>query len=161
MKRKRNILATFLMMMLGTVSMLAQVQVSGTVTEGATGEPVIGASIIEEGTTNGTITDFDGNFSLTVSEGAQLVISYVGFQAQTLPAAANMSVRMAEDSELLEEVVVTGYTAQRKADLTGVSINKAAGQLSSAAVVLLEVRELRLRVSPPDVQACEYAHEDI
>ncbi len=97
----------------------AQVTVSGVVLEKASSEPVIGASVLEEGTTNGTITDFDGNFTLTVAEGATLVISYVGYQSQTLPASANMTVLLAEDSELLDEVVVTGYTTQRKADLTG------------------------------------------
>ena len=97
----------------------AQVSVSGVVLEKATGEPVIGASVLEEGTTNGTITDFDGNFTLQVAEGATLVISYVGYQSQTLPASANMTVLLSEDSELLDEVVVTGYTTQRKADLTG------------------------------------------
>jgi TonB-linked SusC/RagA family outer membrane protein len=93
--------------------------VTGVVTEKATGEPIIGASVLEHGTTNGTITDFDGNFTLEVADGAVLDISYVGYAAQTIPAAANMTVLLAEDSELLEEVVVTGYTTQRKADLTG------------------------------------------
>lgn len=93
--------------------------VTGVVTEKATGEPIIGASVLEKGTTNGTITDFDGNFTLEVAEGATLEISYVGYASQTLPASANMTILLAEDSEILEEVVVTGYTTQRKADLTG------------------------------------------
>ena len=92
---------------------------SGVVLELATGEPVIGASIVEKGTTNGTVTDFDGNFSLTVSAGATLEISYVGFASQTVTAADNLKIMLAEDSEALEELVVTGYTTQRKADLTG------------------------------------------
>jgi TonB-linked SusC/RagA family outer membrane protein len=97
----------------------AQVTATGTVLEASTGEPVIGASILEEGTSNGTITDFDGNFQLNVATGAKLVISYVGYKSQTLSAASGMTVKLAEDSEVLEEVVVTGYTTQRKADLTG------------------------------------------
>ena len=97
----------------------AQVTATGTVLEASTGEPVIGASILEEGTSNGTITDFDGNFQLNVATGAKLVISYVGYKSQTLSAASGMTVNLAEDSEVLEEVVVTGYTTQRKADLTG------------------------------------------
>ena len=92
---------------------------TGVVTEKSTGEPIIGASVLEKGTTNGTITDFDGNFMLEVAEGATLEISYVGYATQTITAGVNMNVLLAEDSELLEEVVVTGYTAQRKADLTG------------------------------------------
>ena len=92
---------------------------SGVITEKGTGEPVIGASILEKGTTNGTITDFDGRFELEVAEGAMLEISYVGFAGQTLAAAANMQIVLSEDAEALGEVVVTGYTTQRKADLTG------------------------------------------
>ena len=93
--------------------------VTGVVTEKATGEPIIGASILERGTTNGTITDFDGNFTLEVAEGATLEISYVGYASQTVLASANMTILLSEDSEILEEVVVTGYSTQRKADLTG------------------------------------------
>lgn len=93
--------------------------VKGVVIDKATGEPVIGASILEQGSSNGTITDYDGNFTLEVADGATLEISYVGYATQALPASATMRVILAEDSELLEEVIVTGYTTQRKADLTG------------------------------------------
>lgn len=95
-------------------------QVSGTVVSKADGFPVIGASVIEVGNDrNGTITDMDGKFSLTVKEGAEISISYVGCKTQTLKAQSVMSVTLEEDSELLDEVVVTGYQSQRKADLTG------------------------------------------
>ena len=97
----------------------AQVTATGVIVDEATGEPVIGASVLEEGTTNGTITDFDGNFQLNVASGAKLVISYVGYKSQNVAAAANLRIKLAEDSEVLDEVVVTGYTTQRKADLTG------------------------------------------
>ena len=97
----------------------AQVSVNGTVTDAATGEPIIGASILEIGTTNGTITDFDGNFVLNVKPGAQLSISYMGYKTQELAAAQNMNVRMGEDSELLDEVVVVGYGVVKKNDATG------------------------------------------
>ena len=85
----------------------------------ANGEPVIGASVLEKGTTNGTITDFDGNFQLNVKNGAVLSISYIGYAAQELTAQANMTITLKEDTELLEEVVVLGYGAgQRKQDLS-------------------------------------------
>ena len=85
----------------------------------ANGEPVIGASVLEKGTTNGTITDFDGNFQLNVKEGAVLSISYIGYAAQELVAQANMNITLKEDTELLDEVVVLGYGAgQRKQDLS-------------------------------------------
>ena len=93
-------------------------QVNGVIVD-ETGEPIIGASVLEKGTTNGTITDFDGNFALQVAEGAMLEISYVGYASQTLPAAANMNIVLKEDAEVLEEVVVVGYGVQKKSDLTG------------------------------------------
>ena len=118
---KKKLFTSFILfsLLLLSVHAYAEIEVTGVVLEKATGEPVIGASVLEEGTNNGTITDFDGHFTLTVSEGAQLVVSYVGFRSVTVPAAAAMNVELAEDNELLDEVVVTGYTTQRKADLTG------------------------------------------
>lgn len=93
--------------------------VTGVITDKATGEPLIGASILEVGTTNGTITDFDGNFTMEVADGAKLEISYMGYATQVLTAVDGMTVLLAEDVEALEELIVTGYTTQRKADLTG------------------------------------------
>lgn len=97
----------------------AQMTAQGTVIDAANDEPIIGASILEVGTTNGTITDFDGNFTLNVQAGAKLSISYMGYKTQELDAATNMMVKMSEDSELLEEVVVVGYGVVRKNDATG------------------------------------------
>ena len=119
MKLKKRLLLTLLVMLVGGACALAQTHVSGIVVEAETGEPIIGASVLETGTSNGTITDVDGKFTLDVSSNANLTVSYVGFKAQTLLATAQMRVMMKEDSEVLEEVVVTGYTTQRKADLTG------------------------------------------
>ena len=95
-------------------------KVSGKVTD-KNGEPVIGATVIEKGTNNGTITDFEGNFILDVSQNATLEISYIGFQSQVLKAVSSKSlaVTLREDTELLDEVVVVGYGSQRKSDLTG------------------------------------------
>ena len=101
------------------VSAFAQISVRGTVIDAANDEPIIGASILEIGTTNGTITDFDGNFELQVRSGAKLSISYMGYKTQELDAAPVMNVRMGEDSELLEEVVVVGYGVVKKGDATG------------------------------------------
>lgn len=96
------------------------IQIKGTVTSATDGEPIIGASVVEESDkTNGTITDFNGNFTLSVKPNANIILSYIGFKSQTLKAKGIMSIVLVEDSELLQEVVVTGYTTQRKADLTG------------------------------------------
>jgi len=97
--------------------MYAQQEITGTVTD-AMG-PVIGATVMEKGTSNGTVTDFDGNFKLKVEAGKTLVFSYIGYQTQELPAQDGMTVLMKDDAQTLSEVVVTGYQVQRKADLTG------------------------------------------
>ena len=96
----------------------AQTEASGTIIDNE-GEPIIGATIMEKGTSNGTISDFDGNFHLKTASGATLVISYIGFATQELPASAGMNITMSDNAKELAEVVVTGYTVQRKADLTG------------------------------------------
>ena len=116
MTKRLSILSILWLLLACTLSISAQV---GGVIVDETGEPIIGASILEKGTTNGTITDFDGNFTLDVAEGATLEISYVGYATQSLKAAAGMHVVLKEDTEVLEEVVVVGYGVQKKSDLTG------------------------------------------
>lgn len=108
--------------MLWTLGLFAQStrEVKGVVKD-PTGETVIGASVLEKGTTNGTITDFDGNFVLTVSENAVLQISYIGYQTQEISVKGkkNLVVTLKEDTEVLEEVVVVGYGAQKKESVVG------------------------------------------
>lgn len=108
-----------LMAMGSTVAFAQQkLEVTGIVTD-PSGETLIGAAIMEKGTTNTSITDEDGHFKINVKEGAVLVISYIGYDKQELPATADMTIVLKEDELNLQEVVVTGYTTQRKADLTG------------------------------------------
>lgn len=96
-----------------------QITVNGIVKD-TTGEPVIGANVLVKGTTNGTITDFDGNFQLMANKGDIIVISFIGFTSQELPATAElMNVVLKDDSEMLSEVVVIGYGVAKKNDLTG------------------------------------------
>ena len=97
-------------------------KVSGTVVD-AMG-PVIGASILEKGTSNGTVTDIDGNFSLNVQPGATLVISYIGFLTQEIAVGnqSTINVTMKEDDTQLEEVVVVGYGVQKKKLVTGATV---------------------------------------
>ena len=83
------------------------------------GEPVPGASVVVAGTTNGTITDFDGNFSLNVKPGAELRISFVGYETQTVKAKDGMTIKLSENSELLGEVEVVAYGVQKKVTMTG------------------------------------------
>ena len=96
-----------------------QITVKGLVKDN-TGEPVIGANVVVKGTTNGTITDFDGNFEFTANQGEIIVISFIGYKSQELPATTNfMNVVLQDDSEMLSEVVVIGYGVAKKNDLTG------------------------------------------
>ena len=116
---KNKTLSLGLMAMMLVFSMVIQAQITGTVLEEATGDPVIGASILQVGTTNGVITDFDGNFELNVAEGTQIQISYMGFQTQTLAAKKGMVVKLSEDTHQLQEVVAIGYGSQKKKEVTG------------------------------------------
>ena len=96
-----------------------QIAVKGIVKD-TTGEPVIGANVLVKGTTNGTITDFDGNFNLMANQSDIIVISFIGYATQELPATAElMNVILKDDAELLSEVVVIGYGVAKKNDLTG------------------------------------------
>ncbi len=102
-----------------SVCMYAQQAITGSVID-ASGEPIIGASVVVKGTTNGTITDFNGNFSLNAPAKSVLLISYVGYKEQTVTAGNSpLRVVLQEDTELLDEVVVVGYGTVRKRDLTG------------------------------------------
>ena len=135
----------FLSFVLLSVSMLmyAQTEINGTVVD-TKGETIIGATVMEKGTSNGTITDFDGNFTIKVKEGAILVFTYIGYQTAELPAQQDMKVTMKDDAEVLQEVVVTGYTTQRKADLTGaistVSVDEMAKQNENNPMKALQGR---------------------
>ncbi len=108
----------------GSVTATEAVQQTKTVTGqivDSKGETIIGANIMEKGTTNGTITDFDGKFSLTTAPNATLVISYIGYQSVELPVSqikAGQTITLKEDTEVIDEVVVIGYGTQRKGDVT-------------------------------------------
>lgn len=118
---KRKVLLLISCLMLGTMSIWAQtINVKGIVKD-AMGEEIIGASVVEKGTTNGTITDFDGNFSLSVQADATLQISYIGYLSQEIPVSGKTSfnVLLKEDSQTLDEVIVVGFGTQKKVNLTG------------------------------------------
>ena len=105
--------------MLMSVQVFAQsITVNGVVKD-KTGESIIGANVLVKGTTNGTITDFDGNFTLQANKGDILVISFIGYQSQELPASAQMNVVLSDDTQILEDVVVIGYGTVKKSDATG------------------------------------------
>ena len=116
----RKIFLTILLAVLSSALLSAQDTVTGTVVSGSDGMPVIGAAVMEVGnTTNGTVTDIDGKFSISVPDGAELIFVSIGYKDLTVKASPVMNITLQEDSQMLEETVVTGYTVQRKADLTG------------------------------------------
>lgn len=122
-----------LSVLFATQAIAQNLTVTGTVTDNL--GPVIGASIQVEGTSNGCITDIDGNYTLpNVPANATLVFSYIGYQTQKIAVGGKtkIDVKLAEDSQLLQEVVVVGYGVQRKSDLTGaVASVKAADALKN------------------------------
>ncbi|UXX79074.1 TonB-dependent receptor [Reichenbachiella carrageenanivorans] len=99
---------------------LEQIEISGRVTD-ETGTGLPGATIIEKGTSNGSVTDFNGDYKISVSEGATLAISYIGYLSKEVPVSgrSTIDVQLDPDAEQLEEVVVVGYGTQKKSDLTG------------------------------------------
>mgnify|MGYP000051400244 FL=1 len=114
-----------------SINVFSQQMVSGTVSD-AEGNPLPGVSIVEMNTTNGVVSDFDGNFQLSVDSNAVLVFSYLGFITQEVSdLSSSMSVTLEEDVSKLEEVVVVGYGSQTKKTLTG-----AVGTVDSEALTL-------------------------
>ena len=101
-----------------SVGAFAQIDVKGHVKD-AQGEPIIGATVRVVGTQTATVSDFDGNFVLKANQGADISVSYVGYQSQTVKAAPNLEITLQEDATMLENVVVIGYGVARKTDLTG------------------------------------------
>lgn len=113
-------------------SSVANVTTTGQVVD-AKGEPLIGVSILEVGTTNGTITDIDGNFTLSVNEGATLEISYIGYKTQTLPVRAKLGqIVMKEDTEVLDEVVVTALGIKRSQKALSYNVQEVKGDALTA-----------------------------
>ena len=133
-----------------TMANAQQVNVSGVIKD-ATGETVIGASVMVKGTKTGTVTDFDGKFHVECTPGDTLVISYIGYQTQEVKAADGMNVVLQEAANDLNEVVVTGYTTQRKADLTGaisvVSVDDIAKQNENNPIKALQGRVPGMNIS--------------
>ena len=118
MFKNSRLILVMLTLVLMPLSAFAQINIKGTVVDG-TGLPVIGASIFEKGTTNGTVSDIDGTFAITANENTTLVFSCIGYATQELPAAAVMNVVLAEDSEFLEETIVIGYGTTKAKNFTG------------------------------------------
>lgn len=129
----RKMKLALVLLVISTVGVFAQVTVTGVVKD-ATGEVVIGGAVLVQGTTIGTVTDYDGNYSVNApSADAKLVFSYVGYQTQTIAVNGKsvINVTLSEDAELLDEVIVVGYGTQKKSDLTGSVVSVRADDLNA------------------------------
>ncbi len=128
---------------MGVASWAQQINVNGTVVERSTGSTVIGAAVLEVGSaSNGTMTDMNGKFTLSVAEGAEIAVSCIGYRTLVVKAQPDIWVELEEDTELIDEVVVTGYTTQRKADLTG-------------AVSVVSTKALKTNSNPDPMKALQ------
>ncbi|MBP3243955.1 MAG: TonB-dependent receptor [Bacteroidaceae bacterium] len=135
-RRCQNFLILVLMALCPALAMAQGQQVTGSVVD-ESGDPIIGASVQVKGTSNGTITDFNGTFNISgVAKNANLVISYIGFRTQTIPVAGKNDIKviLEEDKQLLDEVVVVGYGMQRKTDVTGALTRVGEKELNSKPV---------------------------
>ena len=135
---KRNatfkVLLMFIVGLFLSVNTFAQQIVVKGIVKDTTGEPIIGANVIVKGTTNGTITDFDGNFLLNANKGDIIIISFIGYRSQEAQAAASMNIILKDDTELLDEVVVIGYGSVKKDDLSGSVVAIKAEEMNKGAV---------------------------
>lgn len=149
MKHLKRLLLSAMLILVCT-TMYAQSEITGTVVD-EFGDGLYGTTVVEKGTSNGTVTDLDGNFTLKVAEGTTLVISFIGFETLEVPAKQGMKVTLKENTSELSEVVVTGYTTQRKADLTGavsvVSVDEIAKQNENNPIKALQGRVPGMNVS--------------
>lgn len=135
---KRNatfkVLLMFIVGLFLSVNTFAQQIVVKGIVKDTTGEPIIGANVIVKGTTNGTITDFDGNFLLNANKGDIIIISFIGYRSQEAQAAASMNIILKDDTELLDEMVVIGYGSVKKDDLSGSVVAIKAEEMNKGAV---------------------------
>lgn len=128
-------LICILLFSLFSLGAMAQISITGTVKD-ATGEAIIGASVLEKGTTNGTVTDLDGNFALSVSGKSPIEVSYIGMQTLTIDVKGkkHFEIVLQDDTQALEEVVVIGYGTVSKKDLTGSVASVSAKDIASIPV---------------------------
>lgn len=153
----RITLTLVLTLLISSVSFAQNKTISGIVTDADTSQPLPGATVYEEGTTNGTTTDFDGNYTIDVAEGSVLVFTYVGYQAQNITVGQNssISIELATENEL-DEIVVIGYGTQKRSNVVGsvasVDVKKAAQIPTTNVSELLRGRAAGVQVNLGDAR---------
>ena len=135
---KSKVIICLLMLFAGTSLFAQKSSVSGTVSDQV--GPVIGASVVEKGTSNGTVTDLDGNFTISVGKGATLVVSAIGYTTQEVPVGTTtrFAIRLEEDKLFLDEVVVVGYGTMKRSDLSGASVSMKEEDLKGSIITNLD-----------------------
>ena len=123
MKSMRSVLVLAFLLFVGSIS----AQTIKVTVKDSQGEAVIGASVIEQGTRNGGVTDFDGNFTIKLTAGKPIVVSYIGMKAKTINAKSDVTVVLEDDATTLQEVVAIGYGTMKRKDLTG-SVSSVTGE---------------------------------
>lgn len=124
---EKRLLVFLACMFLSLGMAMAQIRVSGTVTSSDDGEPVVGASILVQGTKTGTVTDVDGNFQLTAPEGSELKVSYLGMKTKNVKAAASLKIVLQSDNRTLDDVVVTALGVSREKKALGYAVSEVKG----------------------------------
>lgn len=150
LKIYQTILFLFLGLLLSVGAYAQQISVKGNVTDAA-GEPVIGANVVEKGTTNGAITDLDGNFTLRVSQGATLVVSFVGYLPTEVKASSVLDVILKEDTQLLDDVVVVGYATGSQRTISG-AVQKVGREEMNAGVIVNPLSAIKGKVAGVNIQ---------
>ena len=150
MKRKLMLFLALFFMGIGIIT--AQTQVRGTVVDDA-GEPVIGATIQIKGTTQGTVTDIDGNFSLSAPANGTLVVSFVGYQTQEVAVTSNPRIVLVQDAELLEEVVVTALGIRRERKALGYAVQDVSSESLQRTGSADLAKSLQGKVSGIDIKS--------
>ena len=117
-------------LLLAIAPAFAQTVVKGTVTSADDGMPLIGVSVVEQGTTNGTVTDFDGNYELKTAKNATIQFSYIGYKTQTAKVASVLNIIMESDAIMMEEVVSLGYSSLKKAELSSAVVTVSSDALT-------------------------------
>ena len=143
-------MAALLAALLFTLASYGQniISLSGTVLDSKSKEPLIGVTVVEEGTTNGTVTDLDGKFVLKVASNVTLRVSYMGYTSKKITVTNNhqLTILLEEESRMLDEVVVVGYGVQKKSDITG-AISSVSGEAINNVPVASALQALQGKAS--------------
>ena len=135
-----RLLMVMLTLFVATIMQAQQITCKGNIAD-VSGEPIIGASVVVKGTSQGTVSDLDGNFTIQANPNTTLVVSYIGYVTQEVKASDKLKITLKEDSRTLEDVVVVGYGVQKKSVVTASIAKVSADDLDGKAAVRVDKAE--------------------